>query len=93
MPIALRDNKYGIKFGNPKNVLDHLEGCSKSDDLLKSMFIFLIGQLQILASALIAGNADKLVSNKEPKTIKSIKRSRNANRNYSQLILARTMCG
>ena len=37
-------------FGNPKNVLDHLEGCSKSDDLLKSMFIFLIGQLQILAS-------------------------------------------
>ena len=37
-------------FGNPKNVLDHLEECSKS-----------------------------------------IKRSRNANRNYSQLILARTM--
>ena len=27
-------------FGNPKNVLDHLEGCSKSDDLLKQHVYF-----------------------------------------------------
>ena len=32
-----------------------------------SMLIFLNGQLQILASARIAGDADKLVSNKEPR--------------------------
>ena len=38
--IAVRDNKYGIMFGNTKNVLDHLEGCSKSDDLLKQRVYF-----------------------------------------------------
>ena len=27
-------------FGNPKNVLDHLEGCSKSDDPLKQHVYF-----------------------------------------------------
>ena len=75
-------------FGIPKNVLGHLEGCSKSDDLLKQHVYF---PHWPTANTIIAGNADKLVSNKEPKTIKSIKRSRNANRNYYQLILARTM--
>ena len=55
-----------------------------------SMFIFLIGLLLILASTLQEMRI-KLVSNKEPKTIKRIKRSKNANRNYSQLIIARTM--
>ena len=90
MRIALRQNKYAIMFGNPKNVLDHLEGCSKSDDLLKQHVYFPYWPTAN-TSHLIAGNADKLVSNKKPKTIKSIKRSMNANRNYSQLILARTM--
>ena len=52
MRIALRDNKYIIMFGNPKNVLDHLEGCSKSDDLLKPHVYFPHCQLQILTSVL-----------------------------------------
>ena len=81
MRIGLRDkNKYGIMFGNQTNVLDHLEGCSKSDDLLKQ-HVYFPHWPTANTSYHIAGNADKLVSNKEPKTIKSIKRSRNANMN------------
>ena len=45
MRIALRDNKYRIVFGNPKDV-------PSMTIFSNSMFIFLIGQLQILASAL-----------------------------------------
>ena len=91
MRIALRKNKYGILFGNPKkNVLDHLEGYSKSDDLLMQ-HVYFPHWPTANTSWRITGNAYKLVSNKEPNTIKSIKRSRNANRNYSQLILDRTM--
>ncbi len=55
-------------FGNPKNVLDHLEGCSKSDDLLKQHAYF---PHWPTANTIIAGNADKLVSNKEQNTIQN----------------------
>ena len=52
-----------------------------------SMFIFLIGQLQILDSAL----QEMRISSFRTKSQRLSKRSRNANRNYSHLILARTM--
>ena len=61
-------------FGNQKNYLDHMEGCSKYDDLLIQHVYFPHWPTAklILASALQEIRI-KLVSNKEPKTIKSIK--------------------
>ena len=53
-----------------------------------SMFIFLTGQLQILASALQEMRISSFRTMSQ-----SIKRSRNANRNYSRLIIASTMPG